>query len=691
MSGNEVVRAQIYRRLADGNFQARGEEFGCMSAAGGWYVNRIGYGKLTAPAHLIWLTGAQANDLAVAWVDGDDWLQPRRVAQFIIQARQYRGDGEIELSGPNYLGALSDFVAFDRIGNDVTVTSVIEGFRPHPDIALAPMAAYGPRYYTTHNAVTNAGNKRFGISAPVYVRVGDTLTIDFSTEAIARPLFVSEVTFVSDGRTAIEVADELPYQLPANWPFTVYSKRINVADSTIFQIGERVKIAVTDDGYNPLIIGTVADTEVVVNNSDVLILENYVPINVPIGYYAVSTSYTDQTAEDIEQLLENATDGIWRVNRSPQPYNGTTFDPKGETVFQVLTSLSEMSGWLFRLGMNDVAWLPRNRIDYFPDGQPFPTHSATNLDRLGTENAVGANYGEIIEIESENANGIVTHLVPFGGGSGDSRFTIAEADIGGILRWFPELAWGSDGINHYIFNKTFNQRIPRWQVETFSEIRPQNEASPTDRRNAANNLLWAACHWLRANSTPDITYKITCHTIADPWPGDQLLFLNYRGIEQFDIDLADMRITEVHHTVDAASGIRITRLTLNKFSTGRLTGEDVVARQLQTLSRGQLATNAPSTGAAQIDYTGATWFGDTALMSTGGDMSVQTVSGAINLTATGNVGIRGALVEVNTAINATGAVRTDAAVVIRAETQKQYRFTSGAIRSIPRLFAAEGR
>ena len=691
MSATEVVRCQIYRRLPDGNFTQRGTEFGCTAASGGWYVNRIGYGKLTAPAHLVWLTGTQANDLACVWTEADDWTQPRRVAQFIIQARQYQGDGTIELSGPNYLGALQDWIAFDRIGNDVTVTSAIEGFRPHPDIAVAPMAAYGPRHYTTHAAVTNAGNTRFGVSAPVYARPGDTLTIDFSTADIARELFVTEVTFVSDGRTAIEIADDLPYQLPANWPFTVYSKLVNVADASIFTIGERVKIAASSDGYNPLLIGTIANTEIVANNSDTITLANYIPIGIPIGYYAVSTSYSDPTLEDVEQLLENATGGIWRARRSPLGYMPTNYDPKGETVFQVLTSLAETSGWLFRLSMDDAAWLPRNQVDYFPDGYPYPTHSATNLDTLGTDNWTGPNYGEIIEIASENANAIVTHLVPFGGGSGDSRFTIAEADIGGILGNFPELAWGSDGINHYLFNKTFAGRLPKWQVETFPEIRPQNEASPTDRRNAANNLLWAACNWLRDNSRPDITYKVTCHTVADPRPGDQVIQLNYIGIEQFDIQLADMRVTEVHHEVSGPDGIRLTRLTLNKWSRGRMGGEDVVARQLRNLSRGQMATNAPSTGAALVTYEGATWQGPAALQSNTGGVGLLALGGEVNINATDGVTVSGSLMEVNTAINATGAIRTDTAVVIRADTEKQYRFTSGAIRGIPRLFATEGR
>ena len=83
----DTLRGQVFRRTADSNFQAIGAEFDCISASGGWYVNRIGYGKLAAPAHVIWQTGAKPGDFAVAWLQGEDWTQPRRVAQFIIQAR----------------------------------------------------------------------------------------------------------------------------------------------------------------------------------------------------------------------------------------------------------------------------------------------------------------------------------------------------------------------------------------------------------------------------------------------------------------------------------------------------------------------------------------------------------------------------------------------------------------------------
>ena len=138
-------------------------------------------------------------------------------------------------------------------------------------------------------------------------------------------LFVSEITGVSDGRGAIEIADELPYLLPALYPFDVYSKMINVADASVFTVGEQVRITQYAEGFPTVISGVIADAQVVTGAEDVLTLENYIMWDIPIGYYAFSTSYSDRDPQDVEHLLENATSRIWTclLYTSPSPRDRT--------------------------------------------------------------------------------------------------------------------------------------------------------------------------------------------------------------------------------------------------------------------------------------------------------------------------------------------------------------------------------
>ena len=690
----DAIRCQFFRRMGDGSFIARGGEIGVASASGGWYLNRIGYGKLTAPAELVRAQNVEPGDYVAVWATGESATAPRRIAQFIIDSYQYRG-GDIDLSGPNYLAALGEFVALDPIGERVIVSSLTEGFRPHPDNDLMDYAAYGPRLYqNSGGAPPDAGDTRFNTHTPVIARVGDIITIDFSTDTVVRPLFVSEVTHVTDGRTALEIADGLPYEFPPLAQFWLYSRSINVADASIFTVGEEVKFSTVDDGYNPLIIGRIADTQVVANNSDYITLENYFPITVPIGWYAVGVAYSNPTLRDVEQLLDQATDDTWRVNRAPTGYIPQTYDPNGESVFQALQAISEVSGWGFRLTMNeDAAWLPRNKIDYFPLGMSYPTASGSQLFTLGTGNRTEAGYGEIFELEMERTPATANYLVPFGGGSGETRFGIQDADIFGILAEYvdafgqPRFAWGSNGRQHYVFYRYVTQRnaVKKWRVETFSHIYPENDASPTDRRNAADALLRAACEWLLKNGAGDATYKVTCHTVADPRPGDVIQILNYAGVDTFDIVTGGLIITEVHHEVGDPSGIRITKLTLSTTNADRMTGEEATARALRELQRRAQGSNIVSRGSARVDYDGATFRGATTVQATTGTLTMSTEDDDVVIASGAGVTIGGAGLSVTTTATVTGAVVAGEGVDLPGDDGNFRNVRIINVRGMPRL------
>lgn len=693
-----TTRAQVLRRLADGNFQGKGE-FDILTASGGWYEGRIGYGKVTAPAEEVLATQVQADDLVCVWQDDPQW--PRRVAQFIVQARQYSGEGTMELSGPNYLGVLNDLIVLDRIGTRTWVNSQIESFRPHPSNDPVEYAAYGPRYYQSGSgSPPGAGDTYFVTHTKVISRVGDTLVIDFSSGAIVRPLFVTTITDVSDGNTRISFADGLPYELPPLTRFTLYSTMINVADASVFTIGEEVKITATPpseipEGYNPLIISRVKDAQVVANNSDYIEIERYIPFIINVGYWVVGVSYTDPTYTDVEDMLRVATDDQWRVNRSPLGYPGTMYEPNGETVFQVMQALSEQTGWTFRLNMNDAIPLPSRKIDYFPPGNSYPMASATALLELGTKNKVGQNYGEIIELTSEDSYAAATHVVPYGGGSGETRFSIGESNLFEILASYtddagqPLFSWGSTGRDIYIFRKAAvtQGKPPRWKVLTFSNIYPENEASPADRRRAADSLLNTTCQWLKKNGGGDTVYKVTCFTLADPRPGDWLEFLDYRGVETFPLSQVGMYIAEVHHEVTEPSGLRLTKLTLTRTASHYMTGEDMAAAAMQDAKRQGRSQNVTHRGSGRMDYDGATWRGAATLRATEGALTLTTANDGIEIDSGRDVLVRADLMDVRASIKAAGAVEAGGGVILPDEDGGRWNVRFIVVRGTPVLIA----
>jgi len=692
---SELVRCQFYRRLGDGNFTAKGPETAVMSASGGWMLNRIGYGKLTAPAGLVTSLGVTLEDLAVVWISDGTPTGSHRVAQFVVDSINYN-NGAVDLTGRNYLGVLNDFVALDPIGTKRTTVSEIESFRPHPDIDPMPYAAYGPRLYQSGTA--KKGDTRFNTKTPVVARVGDTMTMNLTVDLEIVPLFVTTITHVADGRTSLTFADELPTAVADGTQLTLYSTMINVADADQFTVGDEVRISASDDGYDPLIIGRVKRKEVIPNNSDYIELEHYFPITVPVGYYALGVNWREATRTDVEQLLETATDDQWRVARSPLDYAGTAYEPNGETVFQALTALSEQTGWVFRLNMADSTWLPQRKIDYFLIGSPFPTASASQLMELGVANELRQNYGEILELAWEETGSAPTYLIPFGGGSGETRFTFAEADIFEILSWFTDgynqlhFSWGHDGRVPYLINRARRDRgyPATWKVETFSNIYPENEASPNDRRNAANSLLVTACEWMRKNLNSQRTYTITCHTVTDPRPGDVITIMDYSGVDVVDVREFNLSIIEVHHEVNEPTGLRKTKLTLSRSIPSPKGGASVMAAVVRDFQRTQRTTSALHRGSARMNYEGVTFRGDSTIQATTGELLLSTEDDDIWITSGENVTIRGDSLNVDANATVAGGLQAQNGVDLPDDDGGYLNTRYEVVRGVPRLMARGG-
>lgn len=689
---SELVRCQFYRRLQDGSFIARGPEIDVISASGGWMLNRIGYGKLAAPVAAVRATGMAIEDLACVWVSDGTPTGSYRVAQFIVETIGLNS-GVMDLSGPNYLGELNDFVVLDPIGTKQTVISEIESFRPHPDIDPLPYAAYGPRVY--QSGFAHADVDYFNTLTPVNARVGDTMTMDLSTDLNPLPLFVTTVVRVSDGRTTLAFADSFPVDVAVGTQFTLYSTMINVADASVFYIGDEVRISANDLGYDPLYIGRIKNTEVIPNNSDYIEVENYFPITIPVGYYALGVNYEQISYTDVEDMLFTATDDQWRVVRSPISHPGTAYEPNGETVFQVMQALSERTGYVFRLNMDDASWLPRRKIDYFPIGSPTPTASATQLMTLGVANQIMQNYGEILELTTEQGRGGVTYLIPFGGGSGETRFTFAEADVFGILYSYTDgmgnnvFHLGHDGRVPYIIYRPRKERgyPPVWKVETFSNIYPENEASPTSRRQAANSLLVAACEWLLKNLHGEQKFNVTCHTVTDPRPGDIVTMLDYTGMEPSDVREFNLSIVEVHHEVNEPSGLRKTKLLLSRGLASPKDGAATMAATVRDVQRIQRSTSGLHRGSARLDYDSVSFRGDSTIQATSGTLDISTEDDDVRITSGEDVELRA--IEFNVTANTTvmGQLQAQGGAELPDDDGDYWNTRYIIVRGRPRLLA----
>jgi hypothetical protein len=157
----DYLFCKFFERGAGVLLEARGT-YVCESASGTELLNMIGDGKVTIPAYddmiRSELARVQNGDICVCWTTaprGSDF-PPLHVATFLVETRQYK-DGRYEISGPDLLGELAEYMAIAPVGQgtEVVTTALSLGTRtvnhppPTDDTYEVLDASYGPRIYVT--------------------------------------------------------------------------------------------------------------------------------------------------------------------------------------------------------------------------------------------------------------------------------------------------------------------------------------------------------------------------------------------------------------------------------------------------------------------------------------------------------------------------------------------------------------
>jgi hypothetical protein len=399
--------------------------------------------------------------------------------------------------------------------------------------------------------------------------------------------------------------------------------------------------------------------------------------------------YTLPTTSDVYWLLYKSTFQEWSVLRSAQATLATSYAPNSETVWDVLLAITDITGYKVRRyfrgwEVGESIFFPIRRLEYFPVGQPI---FSGDLTELGTETRFSDSYGEILSMQTEDTNAIVSHLIPYGGGGGSSRFDIRAATIDLILLdEYPEMNWGVINNQYYIYNMDLDGHAV-WAEESFSEISPLDPSSQTSRREAANQLVRAACEWLRERATSEITYSVDIFTIGEPRPGD-VLDLDYSGADPIATTGTTLVVSEVNHEVAADTGYRVTRLTLNRKGAHKHGGPQSVGKALLRLQRGARHGNFSGSGDARITFDGMDFGTEGTIQAKSGNMTVRSLTGdVVIISDTGDMNVNADQLHV------TGNIKTDADLVAGAgfviadevSTTQEHRLSAFLLRGIPRI------
>lgn len=709
----DTTFARFFRRLDNMTFAGRGSDFVVESAGGLDVENGIGWGKVAIPAYdndrRAALAQIQPGDVCISWTIApynDYDHRPLSVACFIVETRQYK-DGKYEVSGPDFIKELAEYPTIAPVGElaEVVVGAVSMGTRlnrtPDPDVYVDLEAAYPPFFGITNDetVVTPGGPEKRNILFTTYlnVQVTDTFHYTFADGEV----FSTTVTGVSDERTRVEIGNALPQTLPAAANVYFQSTRLRVTDGSALEAGALLFYtpAVTPGGPNPPPSGNLLIDHIDEGDGDAA---DYVYSADPIMHLIAANTgvtqfqYTKPTTSDVALLFRNSTFNQWQVSRSPYATIGTAYAPNDESVWDVLLAISEITDYRFRRYFRGWAsggaqhiLPPTREIQYYVAGDPAGT--ATRI-ALGTENRIAADYGEVLHLETDDITEIVTHLIPYGGGSGSGKFDIGGASFITVLNdplYIGRIGHGIVNNKHYIYNLELGPQRDNWRTETFSHISPLDNTSFDSRREAATQLLVAACDWLLARNVGDRSYVAEVFTLAEPRPGD-LADLNYEGVEAIGpISETGLIITQVEHSVSPDDGYRRTRLTMSREGRPRRTGENDLAKVVLDLQRTMQRANFGSRGDARISADTLEFGQDANITSRTGNVILKSTEGDVTIRSeTGDVFIDGNAIDVTGDVLASGIIRSEAGFVLPDSiAPHDWALTAVTVRNIPRVIA----
>ena len=708
--------AQFYERGSLDAVTARGDVFEAVSAEGGEVINGIGYGKVTVPLYDNFNRDEderiQRGDLCLVWSIAP-FMDAKRgllVACFIVDTRRRRDDSLYEMSGPDLLGELQEFYAVAPVGSlaEVVVTAMSLGEWPGDEVLEA---AYPERAYFVRETAP-AGT--YTLKFPDWTTVQETDSVRYEWEF--GEVFTSTVTQLNAQRDIITIADALPHAIypappanPSGQKVVFRSTRLRVSDGSALIEGGVVfytpGTAGGNSGSRPqgnFLIDRIEEGEG--GDPDYVFSADPLADQIDDGSSLTQMQYIEPTTGDVEMLLfqstsTTATTAQWSVIRGENADIGTAYAPDKENVWDVLAAIAEMSGYQFRryfrgLSFNLPNTMPQGLfnswrvIEYFPAGEPIVTGEVTTISEAAT---ISASHATILRpVETEDAGQAVTTIFPFGGGAGSGAFDFRLGNIGAVLAEYGsnKFDYGVIKNQYFIYNRTLVNAGARLvdATETFAHISPLHPESFDSRKQAADQLIRAACEWLLLHEQPEVTYVVDVFTIGEPRVGD-LVSLSYAGDSPYTTTDTGLIITEVRHRVDPDPGYRVTTLTLNKAGFPIHAGARSLVREVATLKRGLKQANIGARGDARIAYDRLEFGKDATVDSQTGNLLFRSLLGDVTIRSeVGNVYLDGNTIDVSGSVDVTGVIRSDAGFALPdGVSGDEWIVTIRTIRGIPRV------
>lgn len=259
--------------------------------------------------------------------------------------------------------------------------------------------------------------------------VGDEVRIR-TGEGDSGPWFSAAVRSVNPSGApypnTIQFVPDLTADAPVGNSVEIRAGRLRVYDTNGLAEGQRVVVALNGGGETETII-----TEINGDEKWITILAGLTAA-ANIGNGVTAYDYGARTTADVTQVMETAPDWGVSFQAGNGSAMGTAFTPKGESVFDILLSISERTGEFFRYTLL-ASGLPTKQLEW----RRTPDSSGVTLILYDTDeyarqrsHELDATKGSVFSVRRKVARPLITRIYP---SAGDQAITLASCSAEALL------------------------------------------------------------------------------------------------------------------------------------------------------------------------------------------------------------------------------------------------------------------
>lgn len=556
-------------------------------------VNQIGDARASFYMQDDWYQLAQEGRVASVVLPIEGEIFDRLIAQFVVKTMRVRSDAEgresVEITGSGLEWRATRTKVWVPIGEENALATTV-------DVAiLAP--------WTTALAVgAPANNDSATLDSVADIEVGDEVRIQMDNES----WHVATVTGVGGGlgTNRITYTPRIPENAAVDNDVELRKANITVDDASGMGEGQRVEIELDDASTQ---VAYLLDVDTTLNT---LLLDRGVTDSAAIANDVIAYDYSQPATNDVTQVVDAS--GYWTVDFTAGngSLTGSAHVPQGESVYDLLLTIAERTGELFRYVPLPGSGFPRWHFAWrhTPDssGVTLVGYSSSSSDyTLRASREGSGTYGVMYSLRSAREKALVTRVYAL---SGDQQISLGACSAFALSYAASEgcevVLGDTDDYQPDYVQSTIDDDDGVWEeVVTYGDVSLSDASTLDELQSAADNLLYAAVATIR-DSRARQYYEVEAFTPLLIHPGQTVKLENRSATRLPSVNSStNWVVLEVTETI--VNGRPRTRLLVSDVSGLRANAATTYARaaraQTQSLKRigsggGSLSVSTTVTG-----------------------------------------------------------------------------------------------